>query len=142
MSKALLDASCGVVPCKDFAYNDDHILEVVDAPSFDVDAYIQSFADSCGMDFVLKSVAAGDLSVLNARNGVFGDFSGSPETLAQVQNQQAAADAAFESLPDSIKNGRSAQDVVQLTTAELDAYIKQAVEAQLSLSSEVSNNEQ
>lgn len=143
MSKAFLDCSCSVVPVYDFAYDDDHVLHVVEAGTTDLDAVIQTFSDTCGMDFVMKCVSSGDFSPLSAKVGSFGDFTDAPQSLAQVQAQQAAADAAFSTLPADIKNGRSANDVINLTAEQLDAYIKNAVEAQLKASNttEVINNE-
>lgn len=141
MSKAYLDCSNGVEDVFDFAYDDEHVLKVVKSGQRDVDAEIQVYADSCGMDFVLRSVAAGDLSVLNARQGVYGDFTDAPVSLAEVQVQQQSADQAFSELPDSIKNGRSASDVISLTQEQLDDYIKKAVESQL-IKQEAPINEQ
>lgn len=145
MTKAYLDASNSVVDVIDFAYDDNHVLQIVKTGTVDLDAEIQSFSDSCGMDFVLRSVAAGDMSVLNRRSGAFGDFSNAPQSLAEVQSQQEVADQMYSNLPDTIKNGRSAQDVIQLTAEQLDDYIKKAVDAQIianKTNSEVNNNEQ
>lgn len=135
------DPGSPVEPVFDFVYDDDHVLQVAQVGTRDVDAEIQTFADQCGMEYVLRSVAAGDTSVLNARQGVYGDFSGAPTTLAEVQVQQAQAGDAFAALPDNIKNGRSAEDVISLTKEQLDQYIKQAIDSKLK-EQEAPTNEQ
>lgn len=141
MPKAFLDASSSIETVYDFAYDDNHVLQVVEKGTEDRDAYIQTFADSCGMEFVLRSVAAGDMSVLNARSGSYGDFTNAPQTLAEVSAYQDMAAESFSNLPDDIKNGRSPSDVISLTKEQLDEYIKKAIDAQIQTTMEDNNNE-
>ena len=132
---AFLDATNPVVDVYDFGYDDDHVLHVVKTGQRDIQQEIQSYADSCGMEFVLKSLSAGDTSVLNAGgSGSYGDFSGAPQSLAQVQVVQEKASSSLSSLPDEIKNGRSAEQIIQLTGDQLNDLINKAVARQLNAS--------
>lgn len=127
-------------PVFDFVYNENHVLTVQQVGVRDVDAEIQSYADTCGIEYVLKCVAQGDLSVLNAASPIYGNFVGAPETLAQAQSMVAAAEKSAETLPDNIKSGRSIQDIASLSDEDIKKLIDEAVAAKLAAAKEVTPN--
>lgn len=69
----------------------------------DINAFIQSFRDSTDINVILKRFELGDVSVLNAKRGVYGDFSNAPKTLSEFLNAQIQAQNIFERLPAAVK---------------------------------------
>lgn len=69
--------------------------------SGEVDAYmeIQSYKDSVSIDYILSRFCAGDSSALSRIQGVYGDFTNMPTTLAELQQRVIDATALFDSLP-------------------------------------------
>lgn len=122
-------------PIKDFVL-ENGVLKIRVVGVRNVDEEIKSYQDSCGMDFVLASLARGDASVIGTP-GVYGDFTGAPTNLAEVIELNEAAEKSFSQLPDNIKNGRSMEDVISLSKEQLQALISEAVNAKL----EASKNE-
>lgn len=61
--------------------------------------YIQSFKDSVDINILLKKFAAGDVTVLNARQGAFVDCTGMPKTYAEMLNFIHTGEQVFEALP-------------------------------------------
>lgn len=143
MSKAYLDASNSVEDVLDFVYNKDHVLTIEKVGTIDIDAQIQACADSCGMDFVLKCLANGDTSCLAVGGpGSYGDFTDAPQSLAQVHSLQESAQESKKLLPDEIKNGRTDEQILQLTADQLNQFIEEAVNKKLaSTETEVATNE-
>lgn len=56
------------------AFSDGQIV-LNETGKFDISEFIQAYADSTDMSFILSRLAAGDSSVLNVRNGFYGDSS-------------------------------------------------------------------
>lgn len=69
--------------------------------SGEIDAYmeIQSYKDSVSIDYILSRFCAGDASALSRVQGVYGDFTNMPTTLAELQQRVIDATALFDSLP-------------------------------------------
>ena len=69
--------------------------------SGEVDSYmeIQSYKDSVSIDYILSRFCAGDSSALSRVQGVYGDFTNMPTTLAELQQRVIDATALFDSLP-------------------------------------------
>lgn len=65
--------------------------------------YIQSFKDSCDVNYLVKRYAAGDVDVLSRVQGVYADVTKMPKTLAESVQLQIDAERGFESLPADIK---------------------------------------
>jgi len=143
MSKAYLDASNPIVDVLDFVYTKDHQLVIEKVGTRDIQQEIQSCADTCGMDFVLKCLSNGDTSCLVAGGtGSYGDFTDAPQSLAQVQALQESAQESKKLLPDEIKNGRTDEEILQLTADQLTQFINDAVNKKLaSTETEVVSNE-
>ena len=67
------------------------------------DEKIQSYADSCDIHTIINRVNQGDLNALNVRQGMYGDFTHMPKTMAEVLQLQIDARIAFDSLDKETK---------------------------------------
>lgn len=74
-------------------------LELVISGKDDLYASIQSHADSCNINVIIKRYQNGDLSALQAGTPSYGDFSEMPKTYAEVLNAVIAGERLFDSLP-------------------------------------------
>lgn len=67
------------------------------------DDFIQSFAESTDMAFILAQLANGDTSVLNRGSPLFGDFTSMPKTFAELLQLHIDSDNAYDRLPVELK---------------------------------------
>lgn len=74
-------------------------LELVEAGQEDFYGYIQSHKDSVDINNILSRFARGDVSVLQRRQAMFGDFSDAPESYADALNSMIFAEQYFDNLP-------------------------------------------
>lgn len=126
-----------------FAYNpDNRALEVVETELEDREAYIQSFADDCGVYNVLKKYAkTGDASLLSQREGFYGDISDIPEDNLDPVAAQKAAALALEQLNAKLGTDLSQDDISKLSVDELVSLINKAVESSQPKQQEEGNKE-
>lgn len=86
---------------KDFVgrydYNGD--VELVENGVRNLYDEIQSYADECSMDNILRRFASGDVSVLSKSQGVYVDASKLPEHFVDMCNLVADVEREFNSLP-------------------------------------------
>lgn len=74
-------------------------VELVEEGIRNVYDEIQSYADECSMDNILRRFAAGDVSVLSKSQGVFVDASQLPEHFVDMCNLVADVERKFNLLP-------------------------------------------
>ena len=74
-------------------------IELVEDGLRNVYDEIQSYADECSMDNILRRFAAGDVSVLSKSQGVFVDASQLPEHFVDMCNLVAEVERNFNLLP-------------------------------------------
>lgn len=74
-------------------------MELIEAGKEDLYASIQSHKDSCDINIILKRYACGDVSALQKRQGMFGDFTDAPSSYAEALNSMIIAEQYFNSLP-------------------------------------------
>lgn len=65
----------------------------------DIYEEIQSYAEECKIENILARAAAGDLEILNQRQGVYADITNTPKNLAEAQNSILKLKHEFEALP-------------------------------------------
>lgn len=82
----------------------DGSIEIVESGKEDFQAYIQSFLPSTDISYIIASVNAGDVSVLNRVVGSYGDFTRVPKTYAEFLQLQIDAKNTFDKLPLDVKN--------------------------------------
>ncbi len=80
-------------------FNEDGTMELVEAGRENLYEYIQSHKDSVDINVILKRFAKGDVSALNKRQAMFGDFSDAPSSYAEALNSMIVAENYFNSLP-------------------------------------------
>lgn len=74
-------------------------IELVEDGVRNVYDEIQSYADECSMDNILRRFAAGDVSVLSKSQGVYVDASQLPEHFVDMCNLVAEVERKFNLLP-------------------------------------------
>lgn len=74
-------------------------IELVEEGLRNVYDEIQSYADECSMDNILRRFAAGDVSVLSKSQGVYVDASQLPEHFVDMCNLVADVERKFNLLP-------------------------------------------
>lgn len=67
--------------------------------------YIQSFKDSCNVEYLVKRAVNGDIDALNQRSGSYGDFTEMPKTLAEAIQRVIDAQSFFDTLSPDVKAG-------------------------------------
>lgn len=97
-------------------------------------AEIQSYKDSVSIDYILARFMNGDESALSRAQGIYGDFTEMPRTLAELQQRVIDAEDLFNSLPLNIKeqyNFSASEFFAQLdsdkTKAIFDTDVKNTV---------------
>lgn len=83
--------------------DDDGKRELRQSGEYDLYAEIQSYKDSCSIDYIISRFCAGDTSALSRVQGVYGDFTEMPTTMAELQQRVIDATALFDSLPLSVR---------------------------------------
>lgn len=66
-------------------------------------AEIQSYKDSVSIDYILARFMNGDETALSRAQGIYGDFTEMPRTLAELQQRVIDAENLFNTLPLNIK---------------------------------------
>lgn len=101
------------------------ITDIVDRQDF-----INQYKDDVGILNILKKVArSGDESLLNQCTPGYADLTNMPEDFLQAKALYDQALAAYDQLPDTIKNGMTAQEFAELTAEKLDGNVKSYVES-------------
>lgn len=76
-------------------------LEIVGETN--VYAKIQSFKDSCDVNYILQRFASGDQSALSKVQGIYGDFTTVPTSLAELSQRVVDAENLFNNLPLNVR---------------------------------------
>lgn len=84
--------------------NEDGTIDLIQTGVINIYDEIQSHADSCDINEIMKRFELGDTSVLERVNGFYGDFLDSPKTLAQVYQLMLDSRNEFDKLPTEVKN--------------------------------------
>lgn len=83
---------------------EDGCIQLVEAGRTDIQAVIDSYADSCDMSLILQRLSIGDTSVLNSKTPMFGDFTGAPSSLAGILNLKIEAQRIFDKLEPAVRD--------------------------------------
>lgn len=66
-------------------------------------AIIQASRDSCDINTVIARVRAGEANVLNQVKGIYGDFTGVPQTIQEIMQTRIDARRMYDNLPEDRK---------------------------------------
>ncbi len=83
---------------------EDGCIQLVEAGRTDIQAVIDSYADSCDMSLILQRLSIGDTSVLTAKTPMFGDFTAMPSTLSGILNLKLEAQHIFDKLDPAVRD--------------------------------------
>lgn len=83
---------------------EDGCIQLVEAGRTDIQAVIDSYADSCDMSLILQRLSIGDTSVLNSKTPMFGDFTSCPSTLAGILNLKLEAQRLYDKLDPAVRD--------------------------------------
>lgn len=86
-------------PTYKMSIDDDGVRDLAVVGQTDTYAYIQSFAQSTDINYILDRFARGDESALSKIQGVYGDFTNVPKTLAELSQRALDAENIFNALP-------------------------------------------
>lgn len=77
----------------------DGTIELVESGKDDIQEMIDSFRDQTDMSYILGRMAAGDTSVLNQKQPMYGDFTSMPKTYAEALQLVIDREKQFMALP-------------------------------------------
>lgn len=126
-----LDFSHNLIQNQDFVWdNEARDFKVVDTDLEDREAYIQSFAAETGIYNIMKMYAkTGDASILNKKQGFYGDISGLPVDELNPAKVEKAAQAAVKSLNKSLGVNLTSEELASMSTTDLEKLIGDAMSA-------------
>lgn len=82
---------------------DDGTLSLVETGKEDLYDYIQSFAESCDINMIMRRYENGDTDILEKVQGFYFDTSQVPDNMAELLNKLNYAETQFEAMPASFK---------------------------------------
>ncbi len=77
--------------------------ELKKSGEYNLYAEIQSYKDSVSIDYILSRFVNGDETALSRVQGIYGDFTQMPKTMAELQQRVIDAEHLFDSLPLDIR---------------------------------------
>lgn len=83
--------------------DDDGKRELRKSGEFNQYAEIQSYKDSVSIDYILSRFVNGDETALSRAQGIYGDFTEMPKTMAELQQRIIDAEDLFYQLPLEIR---------------------------------------
>lgn len=86
-------------PSYKMSIDENGVRELKVSGKIDTYAQIQSYKDSTDVNVILQRFANGDQSALSKIQGVYGDFTNMPTTLAQLSQRVLDAENLFNALP-------------------------------------------
>lgn len=97
---------------------------LVKAGEEDLNARIQSFADSTDLNNIVSRIAAGEVELLYQRTGAYIDTTIFPTTVADLNSQLKSIQRQYNSLPDDIKSEiGSFSKFSKWTSKDFDSFV-------------------
>ena len=93
----------GMKPTYKMHVDDDGKRELRKSGEYNLYAEIQSYKDSVSIDYILARFVNGDETALSRAQGIYGDFTGMPTTMAELQQRIIDAEDLFYQLPLDIR---------------------------------------
>lgn len=98
-SESYTCSGSSVRPVYSSKVNDSGVLELQMVGEEDTYPLIQSYKDSCSLNYLLAKFANGDVNALSKVQGVYGDFTSLPKSFAEVLQRVIDGENFFNSLP-------------------------------------------
>lgn len=83
--------------------DEDGKRELRKSGEYNLYAEIQSYKDSVSIDYILSRFVNGDETALSRAQGIYGDFTEMPKTMAELQQRVIDAEDLFNQLPLDIR---------------------------------------
>lgn len=99
-------------------------IELTETGTEDIQEKIDSYRDTCDMAFILRQLALGDTSVINAKDPMYGDFTKAPSSLMEAKQMMIDGEAAFMKLPLEVRNEFENNFMNWLFSAGTEEWVK------------------
>lgn len=77
--------------------------ELVIVGTENIQDFIDAAAESCDLKVIIARVRVGELELMNQRQGMYGDFTGMPQTLQEIMQTRIDAKYMYDNLPEDTK---------------------------------------
>ncbi len=114
--------------------------ELKKSGEYNLYADIQSYKDSVSIDYILSRFVNGDETALSRVQGIYGDFTQMPTTMAELQQRVIDAEHLFNNLPLDIReqyNFSASEFFAQLDSDKTKAIFAPPDEAKETIAEEV-----
>lgn len=137
------DPGSMIIQNQDFSWSEEiRDFVVVEGSKEDRQAYIDSFADECGVYNILKQFAkTGDMSLLNRSEGQYIDISGLPVDELNPAKAAEIAQSSVKKLSESLGVELTSDQLASMTTEQLNELIAKAVDARVAKAAEAPKKE-
>ena len=118
--------------------------ELKKSGEYNLYADIQSYKDSVSIDYILTRFVNGDDTALSRVQGIYGDFTQMPTTLAELQQRVIDAEHLFNNLPLDIReqyNFSASEFFAQLDSDKTKAIFAPPEEAKETIAEDVVQSE-
>ncbi len=118
--------------------------ELKKSGEYNLYAEIQSYKDSCSIDYILTRFVNGDETALSRVQGIYGDFTQMPKTMAELQQRVIDAEYLFDSLPLDIRaqyNHSASEFFAQLDSDKTKAIFAPPEDAKETVAEQVVTDE-
>ncbi len=122
---------------------DDGKRELRKSGEYNLYAEIQSYKDSVSIDYILSRFVNGDETALSRVQGIYGDFTQIPTTMAELQQRVIDAEHLFNSLPLDIRsqyNYSASEFFAQLDSDKTKAIFSPPEEAKETVAQQVATD--
>ena len=116
------------------------VQELVEKGKEDWQGMIQSYAESCDLSVIIRRVNAGELDLLNARPGSYGDFTHAPGSIQEVMQATIDAKHTYDSLTDEQKKAFGSFDEFAATAGEKEWFERLGVKFNVEVKEEGAEN--
>lgn len=124
--------------------DDDGKRELKKSGEYNLYADIQSYKDSCSIDYILTRFVNGDETALSRVQGIYGDFTDMPRTMSELQQRVIDAEHLFNSLPLDIRaqyNHSASEFFAQLDSDKTKAIFAPPEESKETIAEQVVTDE-
>ena len=121
------------------AYEDGQIV-LNETGKFDISEFINSYAETTDMAFILARLSAGDNSVLNVSQGFYGDASILPDDHRVALDTVISAQTYFDNLPKETRDKFNDSFVEWIQSAGTKEWVSRMVKNPVPSDSSVSDN--
>lgn len=102
----------------------DGTVILIESGKEDTDEYIDSFREETEISTIIKRFQAGDVSVINQKQGFYADVTKMPKTYAEMLQLRIDSKKAYDELPTSVKEKFDNDEFKFFATAGSEDWFK------------------